>query len=98
MAVSLFFREELLNRREHNATRRDAQFVSQVCTVFSLHWWLAQKIAAARERAEELIVEIVAVSDHDDRWVLHRRVQDDATGVKGHRQTLAGSLRMPNDA
>ena len=32
------------------------------------------------------------------RRVLHRRVQDDAPGVEGHRQALARALRVPDDA
>ena len=53
---------------------------------------------AAGEGAEELIVEVVAVGDHDDGRVLHRRVQDHASRVEGHREALARALRVPDDA
>ena len=59
---------------------------------------LAQQIAATGEGAEKLVVEIVAVGEDDDGRVLHRRVQDHAAGVEGHRQALAGALRVPDDA
>jgi hypothetical protein len=37
-----------------------------------------RQIAAAGKSAEKLIVEIVPVSNHDDRRVLHRRMEDQA--------------------
>ena len=53
---------------------------------------------AARERAEQLVVEIVAVGQHHDGRVLHRRVQDHPPGVERHCQALAGTLRVPDHA
>ena len=53
---------------------------------------------AALELAEELVVEIVAVGQHDQRRVLHRRVPDDARGVEEHREALAAALRVPDHA
>ena len=52
----------------------------------------------AGERAEELVVQVVAVGDDDQRRVLHRRVEDDAAGVERHRQALARALGVPDDA
>ena len=75
-----------------------AQLRAQVGAVGGLHRRLAQQVAAAREGAEELVVEVVAVGEHDERRVRHRRVQDHAAGVEGHRQALAGALRVPDDA
>jgi hypothetical protein len=40
-----------------------------------LHRRLAQQVLAAREGAEELVVEVVAVGEHDQRRVLHRRLR-----------------------
>src|SRR5690606_33957647 len=59
---------------------------------------LAQQILAARESAEKLIVEVVAVGEHDDRGVLHRRLADDPPGVESHRQALARALGVPHHA
>ena len=59
--------------------------------------WRSRSLAA-REGAEELVVEVVAVGEHDEGRVLHRRVADDAAGVEGHRQALARALRVPDDA
>jgi hypothetical protein len=67
-----------------------------VRAALSLHRRLAQEIRAAREGAEKLVVEIVAVSEHDDSWVLHSRLADDASSVEGHRQALARALRVPD--
>ena len=59
---------------------------------------LAEQVAAHRKRAEQLVVEVVAVGDDHNGRVLHRRVGDDLPGVEGHQQTLAGALRVPDDA
>ena len=59
--------------------------------------WRSRSLAAG-EGAEELVVEVVAVGEDDDGRVRHRRVQDDAAGVEGHRQALARALRVPDDA
>ena len=68
----------------------------QVRAALGLHRRLAQEILAAREGAEELVVEVVAVGEHDDGRVLHRWLADDASGVEGHRQALARALRVPD--
>ena len=59
---------------------------------------LAQQVGTASEGIEELVVEIVAVGQHDDGGVLHRRIANEAAGVERHRQALARSLRVPDDA
>jgi hypothetical protein len=59
---------------------------------------LSQQVAAASERPEELVVEVIAVGEHDDGRVEHLGVQDHAARVERHRQALAGALRVPDDA
>ena len=44
-----------------------------------------------------MVVEVVAISQHHDRRVGHRRVQDHASRVESHRQALARTLRVPHD-
>ena len=51
---------------------------------------------AAGKGAKELIVEIVAVSEHHDGGICHRRMQDHPPRIEGHRQALARSLRVPH--
>src|SRR2546426_5365655 len=51
---------------------------------------------AGRKRPEELVVEVVAVRQHYEGRVLHRRVLDDLPGVEGHRQALAAPLGVPD--
>ena len=53
---------------------------------------------AALELAEKLVVEVVAVGQHHQRRVLHRRMPDDARGVEEHGETLAAALRVPDHA
>ena len=74
------------------------QLGAQVGAVGRLHRRLAQQLVAARERAEQLVVQVVAVGEHDDGRVLHRRAQDHPAGIERHRQALAGALRVPDHA
>ena len=71
--------------------RRSARFAA-------LHRGLSQQVLAAGEGTEQLVVEVVAVGQHDDGGVVHRRFPDDAPGIEGHGQALARPLRVPDDA
>src|SRR5205814_10420265 len=53
---------------------------------------------AALELAEELVVQVVSICEENQRRIFHRWVLDDAPGVEEHRETLAGTLRVPDDA
>ena len=76
----------------------DLQLLAQIRAALGLHRRLPQQVVAAREGREQLVVEVVAVGDHDDGRVFHRRVQDQPPGIEGHRQALARALRVPDDA
>ena len=54
----------------------------QVVAALGLHRRLPQQFVAAREGAEELVVQVVAVGEDDDRRVLHRRMQNQPPGVE----------------
>jgi len=69
-----------------------------VRAALGLHRRLAQQVAAARESGEELVVEVVAVGEDDEGWVLHGRALDDAGGVEEHGEAFAGALGVPDDA
>ena len=98
VAVALLLGEELLDGGEHHAARLDREFRAQIGPALRLHRRLPQQVPAAREGAEELVVEVVAVGQHDDGRVLHRRFADDPPGVERHRQALARALGVPDDA
>ena len=98
MPVALLFRKELLDRGEHHAARLDRQLGAQVGTAAGLGRGLPQQVLAAGERAEKLVVEVVAIRQHDDRRVLHPRLADDSAGKEGHGQALARPLGVPDDA
>ena len=67
-------------------------FARRSARLVGLHRRLAQQLVAARERAEELIVEVVAVGQHDERRVLHRRI----AGSPARRRTpSSGSCPSP---
>ena len=53
---------------------------------------------AIREGAEELVVQIVAVGEHDERGVRHLGLAHELAGVEGHGEALAAALGMPDDA
>src|SRR5713101_3362051 len=60
---------------------------------------LAQEIfLTARERPEELIVEVIPVGEDDQSWILHRRIGDEPTSIERHGEALSRSLRVPDDA
>ncbi len=83
-----------------NTTPPDAtlQGFLQVIPALRLDWFLPQQFAVGTEGAEELIVEVVAIRDDNQRRVLHRRMLDNLPAVKGHREALARPLRVPDDA
>ena len=90
--------EELLDRREHHAARFDGKFRPQVGAVLRLDRRQPEQVGAPREGGEQLVVEIVAIRQHDDGGILHRQVAHDATGVERHRQALARPLGVPDHA
>ena len=73
MAIAFFFGKEFLNGREHHAAGCHGKLRSQVGAVGGLHRRLAQEIAAPRECTEQLVVEIVAIGQNDDRGIFHFR-------------------------
>ena len=59
---------------------------------------LAQQVLAQAEGAEQLVVEVVAVGEDDERRVGERRAADGEAGEERHQQALARALRVPDDA
>ena len=59
---------------------------------------LTKDFVAALELAEKLVVEVVAVSQHHQRRVLHRRVAHDAGRIEEHGKALAAALGVPDHA
>ncbi len=98
MPVAHLIGKELLDGRENDASGGSVQQFSQIRPVFRLNRSLPEQLPAAGERSKQLAVEVVPVRQDDDRRIFERGVQDDAAGVKGHRQALAGPLRVPDDA
>ena len=45
-----------------------------------------------------MVVEIVAVGEHDHGGVGHGGLADDPPGVEGHGEALSGALRVPDDS
>jgi hypothetical protein len=91
-------REKLLDGREHHPPGGHLQQLAKVRPALRLLGALAQELGAAGEGPEELLVEVVAVGEHHQRRVLHRRVQHHAPRVERHRQALARALRVPHHA
>ena len=90
--------EELLDGGEHHTARSSVEQLPQVGPGLGLNRGLAQHLRAAREGGEELVVEIVAVSEYDHRGVGHGGLADDPPGVEGHGEALTGALGVPYDA
>ena len=98
MPVALLLGEELVNGSEHHPAHRHGEQLPQVRPALRLHRRLAQQVLAARKGAEELVVEVVAVGEHDEGRVLHHRLADDAAGVESHGQAFARALGVPDHA
>jgi len=98
VAVALLLGEELLDGGEDHAARGRGQQLAEVRPAFGLDRRLAEQVPTAGERAEELVIKVVPVREHDDRRVFHRRFPDDPAGVEGHGQALSRALGVPDDA
>jgi hypothetical protein len=71
---------------EHHAARGQ---LAQVGAAFGLHRGLAQQLRTAREGAEELAVEVVAVCEDNEGRVIPSRFADDASGVEREVQVYS---------
>ena len=98
VGVALLLGKELLDSGEHHASRVNRELGAQIRPACRLHRRLAQQLPAAGEGAKELVVQVVAVGQHNDGGVGHGPLADDAPGIKGHAQALARALGMPDHA
>jgi len=83
---------------EDDAPGLDRELRPQIRPALGLHRRLAQELPAAGKGGEELVVQVVAVGEDDQRRVSHRRLADDAPRVESHGQALARALRVPDHA
>ena len=95
-SVALFLGKELLNGGENDTAGNDLKQLPKFRTALSLDGCLAQQLRASRECSEQLSVEVGAVCKHDQRRVVHRRMQNQPAGKERHRETLARALGMPH--
>jgi len=93
--LGLFWRE-LLDRGKDDAAGLHCKQLAQVTAAVGLLRSLTQQLPGYAKRGEQLIVEVVAVREHDQRRVIH--VEADLSGIEDHGQTLAGTLGMPDNA
>jgi hypothetical protein len=84
LPVTLLLGKEFLDCGEHHATRRDCECRTQVGAVRGQHRGPRQQLPTARKGTEELVVEIIAVGQHHNRRIGHRRVQSYSARVKRH--------------
>ena len=87
-------RLKFLDGGEDHAARSHFEQVLQLLAVLGLHRLLPQQLLGSGEGVEQLVVQIVAVGNHQDRRVIQR--QHDLAGVEHHRQRLARALRVPH--
>jgi len=59
---------------------------------------LAQQVLAHAERCKQLVIQIVAVGQHNQRRVLHGRMLDDLARIECHQEALARPLGVPDHA
>ena len=97
MPVALLLGEELLDGGEHHSAGFHPELFPKVGPALRLDGGLPQQVGATRKGGEELVVEVVAVRQHDEGGILHRRLAHNAAGVEHHGQTLARPLGMPDN-
>jgi hypothetical protein len=97
MLAALFIGKEFLDGGEHHAAAGDVEQLAQMFPALRLNRYLAEQLLAKGERVEKLVVQIVAVGEHDDGGILHCRVLHDFSDVENHRKTFAAPLRVPDD-
>ena len=98
MLVTLRLGEELLDRREDDSPGGDLEQRTEMGAAVGLLRGVAQEIGTAREGAEKLLVQVVAVREDDERRVLQLGLDDQLPGVEDHGETLPGSLRVPENS
>ena len=89
MLAAFFFREKFLNGREYHAATGDLEQLAQMLAVCGLNWFLPQQFMAAGKCSKKLVVQIIAVCQHNQRWIFHCRFKHKTPGIKRHRQRLA---------
>src|ERR1035437_10938912 len=67
-------------------------------TVISLNGILSKKLFRSGESIEQLIVEIIAVSNYNDSRIFHFRGSNKFTGIEDHTKAFARALSMPDNA
>ena len=70
----------------------------EILAAIGLDRRLPDQIAAHGERAEKLIVQIVAIGDDDDGGVFEFGAAHKLAGIEGHQQAFARTLRVPDHA
>ena len=86
MPGTFAFREKLLNGRKNHATRGHGKELLQIVTVLSLDRLLPQEFVTPRKRPEQLVVQVVAVSEHNECRILHLWFKDQPACVERHRE------------
>ncbi len=92
------FGRELLDRREDDPARGPRQQTLQIFAALGLLGVLAEKVLAEAECRGELVVQVVAVGQHDDRRVRKLRRLNRQPGEERHQEALSRSLRVPDHA
>ncbi len=88
---------EFLDGGEDDATGGHLELGFEIGAVFGLLGCLPQQVLAVGEGGEELVVEVVAISEHHQGGVGHLGMLDDFSGVEGHREAFTGALGVPDD-
>ncbi|MNP63193.1 hypothetical protein D3C76_1585610 [compost metagenome] len=92
----LSYLAELLQGRENHAARCPAQDLLKIFAALGLNRRLADQVTTHRKGREELVVEIIAISQHHQRRVGHGRMFHQLPGIERHQETLTGTLGVPD--
>ena len=91
-------RELLHGGKDDAAGFAGGQHLAEFFAAVGLFGRLLQQVLGHAELLVQLAVQFVAVGDHDQRRVLHRRLLQQLARVAAHGNALAAALRVPEHA
>ena len=86
----------LHSRKDNTVCLTTGKQITQIFSALSVHWVLAQEIFTLCKLPEQLIVQVVSVSQHNDSRTVQCFLKQ--MGIEYHRQGLAAALCMPEHA
>src|SRR5207247_11410339 len=83
------FWHELLDSREDDAARSDLEQFAQVTAIFGLYRGLSKEITSRLEHAEQLIVKVIPIGQHNDGRIPHDGIDRKSTRLNSSHEWIS---------